>query len=127
MVHPASPGSNPGLSAKFMSKPHTPSPAVVVERAAGCVIASRNALGDMWQPQIGVICVHLPDTVLVLDKFHITQQLLKVVDEIRRAEAAQLKKTNPELLTRTRCLWQNVILCVESFRGQITCLPATGP
>jgi len=60
---------------------------------------------DMWQPYIDVIRAHLPDTVLVFDKFHITQQLLKAVDEVRRAEAAHLKKTDPELLKRTRYLW----------------------
>lgn len=48
---------------------------------------------------------HLPGATLVFDKFHITQHLLKAVDEVRRDEARELKKTNPELLKRTRYIW----------------------
>ena len=60
---------------------------------------------DMWQPYIDVIQEHLPDATLVFDRFHITQHLLRAVDEVRRREARELKKTNPELLKRTRYLW----------------------
>lgn len=60
---------------------------------------------DMWQPYIDVIKEHLPDATLVFDRFHITQHLLRAVDEVRRQEARELKKTNPELLKRTRYLW----------------------
>lgn len=60
---------------------------------------------DMWQPYIDTIKEHLPGAVLVFDKFHITQHLLKAVDEVRCEEAHELKKTNPELLKRTRYIW----------------------
>lgn len=60
---------------------------------------------DMWQPYIDMIKAHFPNAVLVFDRFHITQHLNAAVDEVRREEAAELKKTNPELLKRTRYLW----------------------
>ena len=60
---------------------------------------------DMWQPYVDVIKAHLPDATLVFDRFHITQHLLRAVDDVRRQEARELKKTNPELLKRTRYLW----------------------
>ena len=60
---------------------------------------------DMWQPYIDMVREHLPEATLVFDKFHIIQHLLKAVDEVRREEARELKKTNPELLKRTRYIW----------------------
>lgn len=60
---------------------------------------------DMWQPYIDMVKEHLPEATLVFDKFHIMQHLLKAVDEVRREEARELKKTNPELLRRTRYIW----------------------
>lgn len=48
---------------------------------------------------------HLPDTTLVFDKFHIMRHLLKTINEIRREETRELKKTNPKLLKRTRYIW----------------------
>lgn len=60
---------------------------------------------DMWRPYIDMVKEHLPGATLVFDKFHITQHLLKAVDEVRREEARDLKKTNPELLKRTRYIW----------------------
>ena len=59
----------------------------------------------MWQPYVDVIKERLPETTLVFDRFPITQHLLGAVDEVRRQEACELKKTNPELLKRTRYLW----------------------
>jgi transposase len=60
---------------------------------------------DMWQPYIDILEEYLPDATRVFDKFHIVQHLLKAVDAVRREEAHELKKTNPELLKRTRYLW----------------------
>jgi len=60
---------------------------------------------DMWQPYIDMVTEHLPDATLVFDKFHITQHLLQAVDQVRRDEARELKKTNPELLKRSRFIW----------------------
>lgn len=60
---------------------------------------------DMWQPYIDMIQEHLPEATLVFDKFHVIQHLLKAVDQVRRDEARELKKKNPELLKRTRYIW----------------------
>lgn len=60
---------------------------------------------DMWRPYVDVIKEHCPQAVLVFDKFHIIQKLLEAVDEVRRQEAAELKKSNPELLKGTRYVW----------------------
>lgn len=60
---------------------------------------------DMWQPYIDMVKEHWPEATLVFDRFHIMQQLLRALDEVRREEARELKKTNPELLKRTRYLW----------------------
>jgi len=60
---------------------------------------------DMWQPYIDVIREEAPNAALVFDKFHIIRHMLQAVDEVRRDEARELKKTNPELLKRTRYLW----------------------
>ena len=60
---------------------------------------------DMWQPYIEMIREHLPDAALVFDKFHVIQHLNMAVDQVRRDEARELRKTNPELLKRTRYIW----------------------
>jgi transposase len=60
---------------------------------------------DMWGPYIDVIKEELPHATLVFDKFHIIQHLLQAVDAVRKEEARALKKSNPELLKRTRYLW----------------------
>lgn len=60
---------------------------------------------DMWQPYIEMISEHLPEATLVFDKFHIIQHLLKVVDRVRAEEARELRKTNPDILVRTRYMW----------------------
>jgi transposase len=60
---------------------------------------------DMWQPYIDMIKEHLPEATMVFDKFHVIQHLLQAVDQVRRDEARELKKKNPELLKRTRYIW----------------------
>jgi len=60
---------------------------------------------DMWQPYIDMIREHLPRATLVFDRFHITQNLLRAVDQVRREEAVRLKKSNPDLLKRSKFLW----------------------
>ena len=60
---------------------------------------------DMWQPYVDMVGERLPEAALVFDKFHIIQHLLKAVDQVRIEEARDLKKTNPELLKRTRYIW----------------------
>ena len=60
---------------------------------------------DMWGPYVAVVEEELPGALLVFDKFHIVRLLLEAVDKVRREEARQLKKSNPELLARSRYLW----------------------
>lgn len=60
---------------------------------------------DMWQPYADVLEEQLPEATLVFDRFHVMQKLMKAVDEVRSEEAKELKKTNPELLKRTRYLF----------------------
>lgn len=60
---------------------------------------------DMWQPYIDMVKKYIPEATLVFDKFHITQHLMQAVDEVRRDEVNELKKTDPEVLKRTRYIW----------------------
>ena len=60
---------------------------------------------DMWKPYATVVGEFCPDAVFVFDKFHIIRHLLNVVDEVRRQEAHELRKTEPALLKRTRYIW----------------------
>jgi transposase len=59
----------------------------------------------MWQPYIDNLMMFFPDVIIVFDKFHIVSHLNKAVDEVRREEARELKKTEPDLLKGTRYLW----------------------
>ena len=60
---------------------------------------------DMWQPYIDNLKLYFPDAIIVFDKFHIVSHLNKAVDEVRREEARELKKTEPDILKGTRYLW----------------------
>jgi transposase len=60
---------------------------------------------DMWEPYIDILEKELPDATLVFDKFHLISHLNRAVDEVRRQEAGELKKSNPDLLKRTRYIW----------------------
>ena len=57
---------------------------------------------DMWAPYINVIREYLPDAVLVFDRFHLMKHLLDEMDNVRKQEAHELSKTNPDLLKRSR-------------------------
>lgn len=60
---------------------------------------------DMWQPYIDVVKEEAPQAVLVFDKFHIVQHLMRAVDQVRRDEIREKGKTHKELMTRTRYIW----------------------
>lgn len=60
---------------------------------------------DMWDPYVEVIKAKAPDAILVFDKFHLVRHLQKAVDEVRKEEARELKKKNPELLKGTKYIW----------------------
>jgi transposase len=60
---------------------------------------------DMWRPYMDMVEEHLPNATLIFDKFHIVQHLNKAVDQVRKEEARELRKDNPELLQKTRYIW----------------------
>lgn len=53
---------------------------------------------DMWAPYIKVIREFLPNAVLVFDRFHLMKHLLDAVDAVRKEEARELRKIDPEVL-----------------------------
>ena len=65
----------------------------------------RGICCDMWAPYIKVVKEKAPKAVLVFDKFHIIHHLLDAVSDVRREEARELSKTNPELLKDTRYIF----------------------
>jgi transposase len=60
---------------------------------------------DMWEPYTDILEEELPGVTIVFDKFHLISHLNRAVDDVRRQEATELKKTNPDLLKRTRYIW----------------------
>ena len=60
---------------------------------------------DMWNPYFDVLREKAPQATLVFDKFHIIRHLLEAVNEVRKAEARELRKTAPDLLKGTRYIW----------------------
>lgn len=60
---------------------------------------------DMWAPYEEVVREYCPHAVIVFDKFHIIRHLLNAVNDVRKAEARELRKTHPGLLAGTRYLW----------------------
>jgi len=60
---------------------------------------------DMWAPYRDVIKERAQHATLVFDKFHLVRHLLNAVDKVRKEEARNLKKENPELLKGTRYIW----------------------
>lgn len=60
---------------------------------------------DMWQPYIDTLTEYFPNAFLVFDKFHLVSHLNQAVDEVRREEARELKKSEPEVLKGTRYIW----------------------
>jgi len=60
----------------------------------------------MWQPYLNVIAEQLKQAVHVLDRFHIMKKMNERLDEVRRGEAARLKRDGyEEVLKHSRwCL-----------------------
>ena len=60
---------------------------------------------DMWQAYLKVIAKKAPQAVHVLDRFHIMQRIGKAINEVRAAEAKQLKQDGYEpVLHRSKWL-----------------------
>jgi transposase len=51
---------------------------------------------DMWQAYLKVIAKKIPQAVHVLDRFHIMQRIGKAINEVRAAEARQMKQDGYE-------------------------------
>jgi transposase len=66
----------------------------------------RFVCSDMWQPYLKVIAEQLPAAVHVLDRFHIMKKMNEAIDQVRREEAARLKREGyEEVLKHSRwCL-----------------------
>ena len=71
------------------------------ERTAGL----EGVCSDMWQPYIDVVKERAPQAVLVFDKFHIVQHLMRAVDQVRRDEIREKGKEHKELVAKTRYIW----------------------
>lgn len=64
---------------------------------------------DMWRAYIKVINKKFPDSIHVLDRFHIVKKLNEAVDEVRREEAKQMKADglDPVLSNSRFCFLKN--------------------
>lgn len=62
------------------------------ELGAGRCALIKVVCSDMWKPYLNVIAGMLPAALNILDRFHIVKKLGEAVDEVRRAEAKQLKQ-----------------------------------
>lgn len=66
----------------------------------------RFVCSDMWQPYLNVIAEQVKHAVHVLDRFHIMKKMNEAIDQVRRSEAARLKRDGyEEVLKHSRwCL-----------------------
>jgi len=66
----------------------------------------RFVCSDMWRQYLNVIAEQIPAALHVLDRFHIMRNMNMALDEVRRAEVAQLRRDGYEpILTKARwCL-----------------------
>jgi hypothetical protein len=66
----------------------------------------RFLCSDMWQPYLKVVAEELKQAVHVLDRFHIMKKMNEAIDQVRRSEAARLKRDGyEEVLKHSRwCL-----------------------
>lgn len=60
---------------------------------------------DMWEPFIQATAQHLPQARRVFDPFHIVKLMNHAVDQVRRAEHAQLQAQDIEVLKKRRYLF----------------------
>jgi transposase len=56
----------------------------------------------MWEPYVAVVRECLPHAEIVFDKFHIIRKLLDGVDQVRREEAHEMRKHDPDVLKKTK-------------------------
>jgi transposase len=65
--------------------------------------ALRFVCSDMWKPYLKVVAEQAGHALHILDRFHITQQMSKAIDEVRRREVHELRRQGRQpLLTKAR-------------------------
>jgi transposase len=64
--------------------------------SVGARLSIRYICSDMWQPYLKVIAEQLEQAVHVLDRFPIMKKMNEALDEVRRGEAARLKREGYE-------------------------------
>lgn len=60
---------------------------------------------DMWRAFINASREACPEADLIHDKFHVSKHLTEAVDQVRRAEAKQLRSVGDDRLVGTRWNW----------------------
>lgn len=60
---------------------------------------------DMWPAYLNAAKIHLPEAVIVHDKFHVVKHLNEAVDQVRRDEHQDLLARGDERLKNTRYFW----------------------
>lgn len=60
---------------------------------------------DMWAVYVDAVREHLPEALLVFDRFHIVQHLNRAVDEVRRQAWRAMSGPEKAAFKRTRWLW----------------------
>lgn len=68
------------------------------ERGATWCAGISHVCSDMWRAYLHAIEKYLPEAVHILDRFHIVKLLNEAVDQVRRQEAARLRREGVDLL-----------------------------
>lgn len=71
------------------------------------VLQVKSISMDMWEPYIKAATDHLPDgeKKICFDRFHVAAHLNAAVNDVRKAENRELRKTGDDRLKRSRYLW----------------------
>lgn len=79
---------------------------------------------DMWKAYLKVIARKIPRAIHVLDRFHIMTHLNKAIDQVRAAEAKEMKRRGLEpLLHKSRwCLLKRPVNLTEKQEGKLESL-----
>lgn len=86
--------------------------------------ALRFVCTDMWRPFINVSQRFAANALHVLDRFHIAKNLNKAVDETRRREAAELRRTGDKVTLKDSrwCLLKRPENLTKPQRGRLRAL-----
>jgi len=60
---------------------------------------------DMWRPYINSTEAHAPQAKIVFDKFHIAKHLGDAVDQVRRQENRELRRSGDDRLVGSKYAW----------------------